>query len=61
MSKKNITTASTTTATTVTMTAAEFKQKSYDASGLYSLPLCTAAQERAELELAKELIKGTSR
>ena len=30
-------------------------------SGLYSLPLCTAAQERAELELAKELIKGTSR
>ena len=31
MSKKNITTASTTTATTVTMTAAEFKQKSYDA------------------------------
>ena len=31
MSKKNINTASTITATTVTMTAAEFKQKSYDA------------------------------
>ena len=31
MSKKNITTASTITATTVTMTATEFKQKSYDA------------------------------